>query len=381
MRLYLILPVLIAFNSLASDFNLSDLEQRIAQAIPDDEPGCSIGVYEKGQPLLNKGFGLANLELKVPMADNNVHRMGSVSKQFTAMAVRLLEEQGKISLQDDIRKHVSGLPDYGYPITINSIIAHTAGMGDYDMISLGGVSSEAKPAKGSLNLKAVSGVPFRIGNEDYLSNAEFHALVKKLPLRHAPDKKWDYSNMGYVLLAILVEEVSGLTLREFSDKHIFKPLNMHNTFFSDDATEIVKNRAYGYMQDDDGKYVNNMTNLFWVGDGGLHTTIEDMQKWSQHFYQPKLGKDPQRFMQAFMQANNPIPVNPDKGADTFYANGQFVKQSENGLKVSHGGGWLGARIAYSRYPKEQFMNLVMCSNVSIDAQKIANSIEQWYFQH
>ncbi|GFD74188.1 hypothetical protein KUL113_36080 [Tenacibaculum sp. KUL113] len=185
--------------------------------------------------------------------------------------------------------------------------------------------------------------------------------------------------MGYIMLAILVEEVSGLTLREYTDKYVFKPLGMDNTFFADDAVELIKNRAYGYSKDVDGNYVNDMTNLFVVGDGGLHTTINDMQKWDAQFYTPKLGKNPVTFMEEFMLPNSSLPVNPDSGADIFYANGQGISKSENGLLVSHSGGWLGANIMYRRYPDNQFMNLVMCSNTSINATNIADEIDKWYF--
>lgn len=366
--------------SFASTLDISALNKTLSDLIPAQEPGCSIGVYEKGRALIKKGFGLANTELNVPMSDNNVHRMASVSKQFVAMAVHLLADQGKINLKDDIKAYVSGLPDYGKRVSIESIIGHVAGMGDYDMISSFGAPDGYVAPKGALNLKAVSGHPFRIGNEDYLSVAEFHALVKTLPLELEPNTEWRYSNMGYVMLAILVEEVSGLTLREFSDKHIFTPLGMSNTFFSDHPNEIVKNRAYGYVKNDNGEYENNMTNLFWVGDGGLHTTISDMQKWDAQFYNPKLGNNPKALMQTFMLANSSLKVNPSDGADKLYANGQVISNTDYGFRAAHSGGWLGAYIMYRRYPEKQFMNLVMCSNVSIDSTQIADAIDKWYFE-
>ncbi len=376
------LTLIVVFHnfSFANTPDTSALNKTLSELIPAQEPGCSIGVYEKGNPLIKKGFGLANAELNVPMSDNNVHRMASVSKQFVAMAVHLLADQGKIDLKDDIKAYVPDLPDYGKRVSIESIIGHVAGMGDYDMISSFGVPEDYVVPKGALDLKAVSGHPFRIGNEDYLSVAEFHALVKTLPLALEPNTKWRYSNMGYVMLAILVEEVSGLTLRKFAEKHIFKPLGMSDTFFADHPTEIVKNRAYGYAKNNDGEYENNMTNLFWVGDGGLHTTIGDMQKWDAQFYSPKLGSKPKALIQKFMLANSPLTMNPDEGADMFYANGQVISNTDYGVQAAHSGGWLGAYIMYRRYPEKQFMNLVMCSNVSIDSAQIADAIDKWYFE-
>lgn len=379
-RLVFVLPLLIQhMNAFADSPKIITLDSKLKSLIPEHEPGCSVGVFENGNTLIKKGYGLSNAELNIAMSNNNVHRMASVSKQFVAMAVRLLADQGKIDLKKDISTYVDNLPDYGTKVSINSIVGHTAGMGDYDLISTFGYPEDFKVEEGALNLKAVSGHPFRVGNEDYLSVSEFHEVVKKLPLVLKPDTEWRYSNMGYVMLAILVEQVSGLTLREYTDKYIFKPLNMNNTFFADNAVELVKNRAYGYVKDEDGNYINNMTNLFVVGDGGLHTNINDMQKWDAQFYSPKLGENPKAFIQEFMQANSSLPVNPESEAATFYANGQFISKNENGPLVSHSGGWLGARIIYRRYPKSQFMNLVMCSNTSIDAKNIADEIDKWYF--
>lgn len=379
-RLIFILPFFILqMDAFASSAKSISLDNTLRTLIPADEPGCSVGVFENGNALIKNGYGLANAELNVAMSDHNVHRMASVSKQFTAMAVRLLADEGKIDLNKDISTYVTNLPMYGTKVSIESIIGHTSGMGDYDLISTYDYPDDFKAEKGALNLKAVSGHPFRIGNEDYLSVSEFHDVVKTLPLILPPETEWRYSNMGYIILAILVEEVSGLTLREYADKHIFKPLEMNNTFFADDANELVNNRAYGYTKDNDGNYINNMTNLFVVGDGGLHTNISDMQKWDAQFYAPKLGKNPTAFIQAFMQPNSSLAVNPVNENETHYANGQFISNSENGLVVHHSGGWLGARIIYRRYPDRQFMNLVMCSNTSIDDRKIADAIDKWYF--
>ena len=175
-----------------------------------------------------------------------------------------------------------------------------------------------------------------------------------------------------------INELSGKTLREYSQEEIFSPLGMHDTFFADNPTELIKNRAYGYVKNKDGIYENNMTNLFWVGDGGLHTTIADMHKWDKHFYMPKLGKDPQAFMKSFMRANSELPTNDSDDNKILYANGQFIETSEYGQKISHSGGWLGASIMYERYPEHQFSSIVMCSNVSAD-RTISQAISQWYF--
>ena len=323
-----------------------------------NSPGCTVGIIQKGELVHRAGYGQANIELGVELDGSHVHRVGSVSKQFTAMAVLLLAEEYQLDLNSDIREHIPELRDYEADISINSILGHVAGMGDYELITA--AEGNGGPVDGGLNLQSVAGGPFRLGNEDYLSNNEFYTLVKTLPLKNRPLEKFEYSNIGYIVLTLLVESVSGETLREYADKRIFKPLNMENTFFSDNPVEIVNNRASGYSPVGDS-FVNDMTNLFWVGDGGLHTNLDDMLKWDSNFYEPKLGQNPEAIMAKFLTPNSQLD-----DAGRLYANGQFVFETK-GLKVySHTGGWLGTSTMYSRFPEEQFSSVIMCNNESLD---------------
>ncbi|MDC8830767.1 serine hydrolase domain-containing protein [Alteromonas gilva] len=344
--------------SVASEVNYDELFSSLNS---DKAPGCSIGVIEDGKLVHQQGYGMANLELDVPLSGNNVHRIGSISKQFTAFAVLLLAEEGKISLSDDIRKHLPKLMDYQNSITINAMLGHFAGMGDYDSVEK--------------VVKSAADGPFRLGNEDYLTIDEFYDLVKTIPLRHAPDEKFNYSNLAYFLLSMLVEEVSGESLREYAHKRIFKPLNMNETFFSDEPTEIVKNRASGYRKNDEGDWVIDMTNLFWVGDGGLHTTVADLAKWDAYFYTPTLGKTPEVLLKQFLTPNS------DFGAfmDGKYANGQVVAESEGHQVVAHGGGWLGVNAFYERYPEVKFSTIVLCNDPAQSAYDQAKKAAKAYF--
>lgn len=334
------------------------------------DPGCSVGVIEKGKLIHQKGYGLANLELNVPLDGNNVHRVGSVSKQFTALAVLLLAEEGKIDLQQDIRIYLPELPEYPQTVTIESMLGHFSGMADYDYIS-GGKRGEVK---NGLNIKSAAGGFFRLGNEDYLTIQEFYDVVKRVPLRHLPNEKWDYSNLAYFLLSMLVEEVSGESLRDYAHTRIFKPLGMTNTFFSDDPTEIVKHRSSGYKKNDKGNYVTDMTNLFWVGDGGIHTNVPDMLKWDQNFYQPQVGKFPQNLLTQFNTPNSDF-----KTPNGLYANGQMVSEKHGQKVFSHGGGWLGVVTHYERYPDSQFSTVLLCNDTSLKPWEYAKEIANLYF--
>ncbi len=336
------------------------------------QPGCSVGVFEDGQIIHKAGYGLANMELNIPLDGSHVHRIGSVSKQFTAMSVLLLAEEGKINLEDDIRLHLPELRDYGVKITINSMLGHFSGMADYDFIS-GGNRGEVKDG---VNLKSVAGGPFRIGNEDYLTIQEFYDVVKQAKLRHQPFEKFNYSNLAYFLLSMLIEEVSGESLREYAHKRIFKPLEMNNTFFSDDPVEIVSNRASGYRKTEDGRYVTDMTNLFWVGDGGLHTNVEDMFKWDQNFYHPKVGKNPQQLLKLFNQPNSDFDND-----GVLYANGQFIDDFMGRNTFTHSGGWLGVLTNYQRFPDDKFSTVVLCNTTEYGPGELARRIAKIRFEN
>ncbi|TQV76765.1 beta-lactamase family protein [Aliikangiella marina] len=335
------------------------------------QPGCSVGVIEKGRLIHRSGYGLANMELNVKLDGSHVHRVGSVSKQFTAMAVLLLAEEGKIDLQADIRQYLPALKDYGVKVSVNAMLGHFAGMADYDFISGG----DRGPVKNGLNIKSVAGGPFRLGNEDYLTIKEFYDVVKKAPLRHKPDQKWDYSNLAYFLLSMLVEEVSGETIREYAEKRIFKPLGMRHTFFSDQPTEIVRNRASGYKPAKEGGYVTDMTNLFWVGDGGIHTTVDDMLKWDQNFYHPKVGKNPKQLLALFNKPNSDYEA---RGGG-LYANGQMITDKDGRKSYAHGGGWLGVLTYYERFPEHQFSTIVFCNTTDQKPWEFAKQIADLYF--
>lgn len=160
---------------------LSDeIDQVMAQAVTDNSPGCNIGVVQDGEFIHKAGYGLANLELDVELNGSQIHRMASVSKQFTAMAVLLLADEGKINLDKDIRDYLPALRDYGVPVSIRAMLGHTSGMGDYDLIA---GSYEGEKAPQSIDLKSVAGGDFRLGNQDYLSIDEFYDVVIPIALK------------------------------------------------------------------------------------------------------------------------------------------------------------------------------------------------------
>ncbi|MFK8041075.1 serine hydrolase domain-containing protein [Congregibacter sp.] len=337
--------------------------------ISDESPGCSVGAAKDGAWIHKTGYGLANMELNVPLDGSQVHRMASVSKQFTAMAVLLLADEGKIDLDADIRKYLPKLRPYGSKVTINAMLGHVSGMGDYDLIA---GSYEGPKATNAISLMSAAGGEFRLGNEDYLTIDEFYEVVAPLPLAQNPNESFRYSNLAYFLLSMLVEEVSGESLREYAERRIFHPLGMDSSFFSDDPVEIVRNRADGYAKTEDGEYITDMTNLFWVGDGGLHTNLDDMLTWDAHFYTPKLGREPAQLL-ALMNTPNSDHLTDGR----VYANGQNIRRSGDDIIFEHSGGWLGTSTYYARVPERRLSLMLMCNDVSLDTSDLAaQALEQ-----
>ncbi len=323
-----------------------------------DTPGCSVGVIKDGKFIHQAGYGMASLELDVKIVPDTVFRIASVSKQFTAAAVLLLVDDGLVDLDADIGSYLTDLPEYKHKVTVRSMLGHYSGMKGYGHIS---GSYEGPKEASEVDLRSPLGRPFRIGNEDYLTNDEFYEVVKKLKLKHEPDTKFEYNNIGYYLLSKLVEVRTGKSLRAFADERIFGPLGMTNSYFSDQPFEIIKNRAQGYKPKKGGGYVNDMTNLFTVGDGGLHTSVNDMLKWDQNFYNPKLGKDPA----AFKTAMN-TPTSAHKSGDSLYAYGQSKRVIEGRNAYTHSGGWLGTTSYYARFEDDSLSVISLCNDANIN---------------
>jgi len=364
----ILLLTLMPTASLANEFN-KKVDALFSAIDVENSPGCNVGVIRNSEFIHKAGYGLANMEVGISLNGDNVHRIASVSKQFTAMAVLLLAEEGKINLEDNIRKYLPELKNYGNNVTINSMLGHTSGMADYDYIS----SNTTTEVKGGVNLRNSVGTPFRLGNEDYLSIIEFYDVVKQVSLRNKPNTKWQYSNLAYFLLSMLVEEVSGESLRIYADKRIFQPLGMESTFYSDDPTEIVKNRASGYKHNIEGIYQNDMTNLFWVGDGGLHTTLEDLLKWDRYFYNPNLGENPEKLLTLFNKPNSELNANGG-----MYANGQMVMNIHGRKTYMHSGNWLGVSTYYARMPQENFSTIILCNDANQNPRSYAMRIISLY---
>lgn len=325
------------------------LEQEVgalfaAKAVDNGTPGCAVGVIENGRWALRKSYGLANLEHNIPISNKSIFRTGSLGKQFTATAIALLAAEGRLDLDADIHDYLPDLVDYGHKVTTRQMIHHVSGIPDYE---------EGLPA-----LKTVDGKNLRLGNQDYLSIPEFYQRAKTIPLFAPPETEFAYSNTAYFLLSQIVEAVSGQTLREYAEANIFSRLGMTDSFFNDEVNDVVRNRADGYTRKEDGSYSIYMTNLSWVGDGGVYTNLDDWFKWDQNFYHNILGETGAGLVRQMEQTYS---VSGD------YAWGQGV-DSYRGLKqVSHTGSWVGFTTYYTRFPERRTSVVTFCNSNVVTA--------------
>ncbi len=317
-------------------------------------PGCAVGITQDLEPVFQKAYGLANLDFDVPITTDTVFQLASVSKQFTAMAIIILAQESDLSLDDDIRKYVPEMPEYGAPITVRDLMHHTAGLRDIYM--LGTLRGESE--------------------KDYYTADQFLDLVsrQKSPV-FTPGSDFRYSNTGYLLMGIIVERVSGQTLAEYTQEKIFGPLGMTKTFFEDDMTRVVKNRATGYFKQEDGRYKRGVTLLEMPGDGGVMSTLGDLMKWDRDYYEGKVWRpEIKAEMLRPGTLSNGEPAYFPVEKDGVYAGGLIVGKRGGLPIVRHGGTFVGFRTDMVRYPEQKLGILVLCNLGSADPNTLSNQI-------
>ena len=312
-------------------------------------PGCALGVYREGKIVYAKGYGLANLEENVAITPQSAFDIGSTSKQFTAASILLLEKRGKLSINDDIRKYIPELPDYGQKISILYLLNHTSGLRDY------------------LTLMELAG----INTDSVTTDADaLQIIVRQKSLNFAPGSEYLYSNTGFYLLSVIVKRASGKTLREFAAENIFRPLEMTHTQYRDDHTSLVANRAMAYDAKEKGiGYSLNVSYFEQTGDGAVHTSVEDLLKWDENFYSGQIGGK-----ELLSEIQEQGKLNSGKLLD--YAKGLAIGEYRGLRTVAHGGSWGGYRAQLLRFPEQHFSVACLCNlgsaNPSSRAQRVAD---------
>ena len=311
-------------------------------------PGCAVGVSRDGRTIVERGYGMANLETGTVIQAASIFHVASVSKQFTAAAIMLLARDGKLSVDDDIRKYLPEIPDYGTPITIRHLLTHTSGLRDqWSLIYL---------ARGRFE-------------EDRITEADVMDIVpRQKALNFTPGAEYLYSNTGFTLLGVIVKRVSGQSLKDFAAARIFTPLGMTHTHFHDDYTMLVPGRTSAYEPTDDGHaWRVGIPNFDVYGATSLFTTVGDLLKWEANFDAPVVG-DAATF--ARMQT-----VTPLTGGDTSsYGFGLVVGRYRGAKVIEHNGADAGYRAYVGRFPELGTAIAIECNAATANTTALARGV-------
>ena len=309
-------------------------------------PGCSVGVGVDGHPLVEKGFGMADLERGVPNRGDTIFEAGSVSKQFTAAAVLLLARDGRLSLDDPIRRYLPELPEYDTPVTIRQMLTHTSGLRDWG--SVAGIAGWPRTTRVHTHAHVLD------------------ILSRQRALNFPAGTRWSYSNSGYNLSAILVSRVSGMPFAEFTRRRIFEPLGMSRTSWRDDHTRIVPGRALAYDRQDDGYHLE-MPFENAHGNGGLLTTVGDLLKWTSNFSSPVVGD-------AAFIAEQTTPGLFTDGRAHDYGLGVWVGEYRGVREIRHSGSTAGYRAYLTLFPERRTAVAVLCNAGDASAQALTYKV-------
>jgi CubicO group peptidase (beta-lactamase class C family) len=342
-----------SFSALAAPDDQKKVDAIFAPYDKPNSPGCALGVIQNGNFLYRRGYGTASLELGVPLSSQSVFYMGSVSKQFTAASIVLAAEQGFLSLDDNVRKYIPELPDYGHSITLRQMLHHTSGLRDF------------------LTLLDLSG---RHGADIHSREEMLDLIVHQKALNNVPGDEWIYSNTNYFLLGEVLQRATKKSLAEFAAENIFQPLGMVHTRFYDDRTRVVPGRIPAYAPGTDGNFlVDWSTNFDTVGAGGLMSSVDDLLLWDRNFHENKLGKGT-----LLKELQTPGVLN--NGKLIRYALGLDVSTYRGLPIVEHDGALFGYRTAILRFPQQRFTVVCLCNVSSADGASLGRKVADVYLE-
>ena len=337
-NILLILSLIIGIFSTKAQINATQYKKIDSLFIDwskPNNPGGSVGIIKNGQLIFSKAYGLASLEYNVPNTIETKFNIASISKQFTAMGIVILAQQGKLSIDDDIRKHLPDLPDFGEVVTIRNMLHHTSGLRScHALFALAGW----RPS-------------------DLRTNEDLYRFMKKQKdLNFKPGDEFGYSNTNYMLMVNIIEKITEETFSNWMNKTIFQPLGMTNTYVDGDYISVAANKATSYISNRSNKLERYVESWGYNGAGNIHSTSVDMLKWLENFNNPKAGwKTLFNTIQTVDLLNN--------GKENNYAFGLLTREF-NGIKsIEHSGATAGFIANSVTYPKEQ-LSFIILSNYS-----------------
>jgi CubicO group peptidase (beta-lactamase class C family) len=330
----------------ARSFNTDAVFEKFAHGI---QPGCAVGVIRGGELVHAAGYGFADIEQGMRIDADTVFNIASTSKQVTAFALLLLASDGRLALDDSVRKFVPELPCYADAVTLRQLMHHTGGLRSY------------------VELLLLAGRTFaeRTSREDALM-----AIVRQRGADDDPGHAFAYSNTGYFLMSLIIERVSGQSLKDFSQANIFSPLGMRSTSIVDHYPADIPRLARGYSVSEAGISISESA---WeqTGDGQVHTTVRDLALWDANFYNPHIGDG--TIIDTMLRSG----VLND-GHAVGYGGGLFLSKRRGLIAVSHGGGWAGYRSELLRFPEQQLSVIVLSNRDDVNACALAETIARMH---
>ena len=324
------------------------VDKLFAQWDHADSPGAAIVIVKDSRVVYQRGYGSANLETRTPITPQTVFDVASVAKQFAGLAVAMLVEQGKLSLDDDVRKHLPDVPDFGKPITIGHLLHHTSGLRDWpETLALSGLDWS-----GVITLETI-----------------LEMVQRQRELDFAPGEEYQYCNTGYNLLAATVAKITDQSFREWSEANIFKPLGMKHTHVCDSPTDVVPNRAESYMSDGKG-FRRAISQLGAQGSSSLFLSADDMSRWMLNFQAARVGG------KALERMREPGKLNNGKTVD--YGFGVGLGQYHGSKKISHTGSWAGYRSIVMFLPERDFAVAILANAANLNTSSLATKIADIY---
>ncbi|KAA2244841.1 beta-lactamase family protein [Chitinophaga agrisoli] len=325
-------------------------------------PGAAVAIVKDGKVVFQKGYGMADLDHDIPVTPQTVFNIASVSKQFTAFAIYLLASEGRISLEDDIRKYITELPDYQTVIKVKHLLGHTSGLRDQAAIwSLAGnLSGDISTTEQILKL-----------------------IARQRNLNFTPGTAFSYCNTGYTLLAEIIHRVTGKSFATYTAEKIFKPLGMINTQFYDNYGKVVKNKAESYELIN-GVYFHHPLNVSNPGPSNLLTTVEDLTKWALNFEHPVVGTP--ALIKAFNEASyldngRKVVLRISGERDTiFHAKGQNLSNYKGVDMITHGGHTAAFRTFMGRFPGERLAIIALSNDENNERLNARWQIADFYIK-
>jgi CubicO group peptidase (beta-lactamase class C family) len=321
-----------------------------------DSPGCALGVYQDGRIEYARGYGMASLEQGVALTPRSVLDVGSISKQFTAMSVLMLQKEGKLSLEDPIRKYIPEMPPYADKITLRRALSQTSGLRDIYVLT------------------AQTGRTIAGDSIDAL-----HIITRPTEPNYTPGERYLYTNTGWILAAQMVYRLTGKTLDKFVEERIFSPLGMHDTHILADASTIVPNGAESYAPRAGGGFrvVQSSYDGAIMGAGAVHTSVEDFGRWLNNYDSATVGdRDIIKTMTTPTLLNDGKPAR--SGPNQAYAIGLNVGTMRGLRVISHGGSWAGYRGHFLRFPDQHFAVATFCNLATSGPDSLARKVAGIY---